>query len=382
VSAVLAARGPRQASPSRGRFLLLAIGGLALLAGLTGALVLLGVAAMPSAAARFATTHGELMTLGFLGTVVALERAVALGRAWGYLSPALSAVGAIGLMTGLAALGGAGLIGGAAILLLVYAAFARVDRSLQMGVQAAGAGAWLGASLLLEAGVPVMSAYPWLAAFLVMTVIGERLDLARLGGLATHVRRQLIVALWLFVIGVTAAVAWPEAGTRVAGLAMLAIAGWLARNDLARRTVRMGGVTRFIALCLLIGYAWLAVAGLAWALTGTAPGAAYDIRLHAVFLGFVISMVFGHAPVIVPAVLRVPLPYHPWNYAALVLLHAGLVIRLIGGDVLSVPDGLLVGGLLNVLAMLVFVATSVLSSATELRRRHVIEARRAAASAA
>ncbi len=377
MSAVLVARATPGRSVARGRFALLGVGGLALLAGLTGALVLLGVG-MPSGATRFAASHGELMTLGFLGTVIALERAVALGRPWGYLSPALAAAGAVGLIAGIPALAGAGLLGGAAMLLAVYAAFARVDRSLQLGVQAAGAGAWLGASLLLMAGIPVMSAYPWLAAFLVMTVVGERLDLARLGGIGNRVRRQLIVALWLFVIGVTAAFVAPEVGTRVAGLAMLAIAAWLARNDLARRTVRMAGVTRYIALCLLAGYAWLAVAGAAWAVTGTAPVPAYDIRLHALFLGFIVSMVFGHAPVIVPAVLRVPLPYRPWNYAALVLLHAGLVVRLIGGDMLGVPDGLLIGGVVNVLAMLVFVGLSIVSAAVELRRRHTVEARRGA----
>lgn len=378
MSILLAAPAPKSRSIPRGRLALLGIGGFALLAGLTGALVLLGVG-MPSSVGRLAGLHGELMTLGFLGTVVALERAVALGQAWGYLAPALSGAGAVGLIAGVPAVGGAGILGGALTLLAIYAAFARRERSLQLGVQAAGAGAWVGAAALLLAGVPVASAYPWLAAFLVTTVIGERLDLARLGGLATRARRQLIVALWLFALGIAVALVEPEAGTRTAGVAMLAIAVWLARHDLARRTVRMGGVTRYIAVCLLAGYAWLAVAGAAWALTGTAPGSAYDIRLHTLFLGFIVSMVFGHAPVIVPSVLRVPLPYWRGNDLALALLHAGLLVRIVGGDILGVPNGLLVGGVLNVLAMLAFVAVSFASSVVELRRRTAIAARRAAA---
>jgi hypothetical protein len=44
-------------------------------------------------------------------------------------------------------------------------------------------------------------------------------------------------------------------------------------------------------------------------------------------VGFVFSMVFGHAPVILPAVLRVKLPYHPVLYAPLVLLHGSLLVR-------------------------------------------------------
>ncbi len=42
------------------------------------------------------------------------------------------------------------------------------------------------------------------------------------------------------------------------GLALLLIALWLLRFDIARKTVRRTGLTRFIALNLLIGYVWLA----------------------------------------------------------------------------------------------------------------------------
>ena len=77
-------------------------------------------------------------------------------------------------------------------------------------------------------------------------------------------------------------------------------------------TVRGTGITRYMAVALLTGYAWLAVAGVLWLDIGqmsftdlgrAAHGTAYDAMLHAVFLGFVISMIFAHAPVIVPAVL-------------------------------------------------------------------------------
>ena len=42
---------------------------------------------------------------------------------------------------------------------------------------------------------------------------------------------------------------------------MLVLAVWLFRYDIARRTVLQSGLTRFIALCLLAGYGWLAVGG-------------------------------------------------------------------------------------------------------------------------
>ena len=83
--------------PDPRRFGLILFAGLSLLAGLFGALILLGVVG-PSAAARLAGSHGLLMSFGFLGTLIALERAVALGQAWGYAAPLASGLAGIALI--------------------------------------------------------------------------------------------------------------------------------------------------------------------------------------------------------------------------------------------------------------------------------------------
>ena len=83
-------------------------------------------------------------------------------------------------------------------------------------------------------------------------------------------------------------------------------------------------------------------------------GAAYDAALHAVLLGFVFSMVFGHAPIIFPAVLRVAVPYSPYFYLPLVLMHLSLAIRL-AGDGLMLPQWRAWGGALNAMALAGFV---------------------------
>jgi hypothetical protein len=59
----------------------LALGGVCLLLGLTGGLARLG-AGTPSPQ-NAAAGHGVLMTLGFLGTLISLERSVALRHNWG-----------------------------------------------------------------------------------------------------------------------------------------------------------------------------------------------------------------------------------------------------------------------------------------------------------
>ena len=59
---------------------LVALAGLALLAGLWGGLLRIGWS-LPPLEAQLATLHGPLMVGGFLGVVIALERAVARTRA-------------------------------------------------------------------------------------------------------------------------------------------------------------------------------------------------------------------------------------------------------------------------------------------------------------
>src|SRR5690606_8032025 len=109
-------------------------------------------------------------------------------------------------------------------------------------------------------------------------------------------------------IGLTATAAiaplWPVAGYPLLATALLLLVGWLLRFDVATRLARSTGLPRYMAICLLAGYGWLVVAAGIWLVAGpVGAGPAYDAVLHAIFLGFVLSMIMAHAPVILPAVL-------------------------------------------------------------------------------
>ena len=82
---------------------------------------------------------------------------------------------------------------------------------------------------------------------------------------------------------------------------------------------------------------------------------ARDMAFHALGLGFIASMVMGHAPVILPAVARIRLRFGPWFYVPLAWLHASLLLRLVGG--IFEPPARLLGAGLNAAALVVFVAT-------------------------
>ncbi|MGB8382633.1 MAG: hypothetical protein WCG47_15550, partial [Dermatophilaceae bacterium] len=117
------------------RAALLLAGGLSLLLGLDAALLRLLVPA-PVGSDRLADVHGALMVLGFLGTLVALERAVALRAGWAYVAPALLGAGGLAVASSAAlALGRLLFVDGAAVLVLAYAALGQRQRDDAVLVQ-------------------------------------------------------------------------------------------------------------------------------------------------------------------------------------------------------------------------------------------------------
>jgi hypothetical protein len=56
--------------------------------------------ALPLAPGLELTDHAALLVSGFLGTLIGLERAVALRIAWTFLAPALSGLGGLSLLSG------------------------------------------------------------------------------------------------------------------------------------------------------------------------------------------------------------------------------------------------------------------------------------------
>ena len=341
------------------RIPLLALGMLALLGALWGGLVRLGWQ-VPASPAGLVTFHGPLMVSGFLGTVIGLERAVALGRRAGYLVPLLTGLGGAALALGATPASGAMLTTlGSLGLAAIFAVFLHRQREPFMATMALGALAWLTGNALWLAGWPIHRAVPWWMAFLVLTIAGERLELTRLLRISRASRRLFAVIVAALVLGLALALANADAGLRLAGAAMVSLALWLGREDIARRTVRQHGLTRFTALCLLSGYVWLAVGGLLMLGAGAvAAGLVYDAVLHAIFLGFVMAMIFGHAPIIFPAVLGRSMPFRRRFYAHLVLLHASLVLR-VAGDLAGSIHARQYGGLFNTVAVLLFLANTV-----------------------
>jgi hypothetical protein len=348
------------------RFPLLAMGMVALLGGLWAGLLRLGWG-LPIVHSYFPASHGPLMISGFLGTLISLERAVALstslkarlGQRGTYVVPLLTGLGAVALIGGahevigptLLTLGSLGLVVLSA--LIVY-----LQPALFTATMGLAALCWLAGNVLWLSGWPIFSVVFWWIGFPVLTIAGERLELSRLLNLSRGSQVAFLIAVGLFLAGLILAGVNFALGVRLSGLGLMALALWLPRYDIARRTVRQPGLPGFIAVCLLSGYVWLGVGGLLALFSGgIMAGPIYDAMLHAIFLGFVFAMIFAHAPLIFPIILDLPVPFRSAFYAHLAVLHLSLILRVIG-DLAGWTFWRQWGGLLNVVALLLFFANT------------------------
>lgn len=336
--------------------------GLALLAGLDAGLLLLGLPA-PVTAERLPAVHGMLLVLGFVGTLISLERATALARPLGYLAPAVLGLGGILLVVPAVPLLIAKVVlaVGAACVVVLYVPLWRrqydhalLTQLLAAGLALAGALIWIGQDALTRV-------VPWLIGFLVLTIAAERVELARIT-MGPRAGIRLLVHAWAVTAALVVGLVSPDAGAIMLGLALLSLTGWLVVHDVARRTIRARGVTRYMAACILAGYVWLTVAGLVLLLGMPAAQPAYDAVVHAVFLGYTFSMIMAHATTILPAVLRIALPYRPAFWAPIALLQVALVVRVWIGDGLGMPVAWRIGGVLGVIALVLFVLTALYSA--------------------
>lgn len=349
----------------------------ALLAGLAGGLLRAGSGAWLMAlsdaprwvdlAARASAAHAFLMISAFMGSMIGLERAVALKRRAAFLAPAASALAGVLALAGQPQAAAWLALLASGLFVAVNAVLLRRQWADHTVLLALGAVAWAVGCALHALGLAPLAVDAWWLAFLVLTIAAERLEMTRLMRRREGAAAALHACLAALLAGAALMAPWPRAGAPLYGLALVALAAWLITFDIARRTFHAHGLSRYMAVCLLAGYGWLAVSGAAWTGLMWTDWPMLDLALHALALGFVFSMVMGHAPVILPALARVKILYGWPFYLPLALLHGSLALRLAG----ALFDGgwRRAGSAGNALAIALFAAT-LAAAALAWHRRH------------
>lgn len=340
-------------------FIALAI--LAFLTGLWAGLLRIGWS-LPSFP-NLALSHGPIMVSGFLGTLIALERAVAIRQKWMFVVPGICGAGWVSLLAlpflpvGMLLLtfGSLGTLG-------ILVVMVKQETKIHTITMAIGALAWVFGNILWIMGLPIFQIVLWWQIFLILTIGGERLELSRILNPAPSQIRLFVMFATALLSGAVLAIFNHDWGARLSGLAMLLLSFWFLKNDLATRNIRHHvPLTRYIATCLYAGFIWLGIGGAFHLYFGALyVGPFYDAALHAIFVGFVISMIFGHAPIIFPAILGARVIFSSAFYVQLILLHLSLIIR-VGGDLFNSQITRKWGGLFNEVAILLFLGMTIYS---------------------
>jgi hypothetical protein len=310
---------------------------------------------LPPLASGLVLDHGPLMVSGFVGTLISVERALAIGKRWSFLGPLCAGLGGLVLVIGGPEGVGSVLITlGSLALVFMFVGLPRKRLGWPSLVMTWGALAWFVGNALWGLGFPIHRVVLWWEGFLILTVSGERLELGELGRRWPTIRLTFMISLGLLLLGMVVSVWEFDFGARLAGAGMVSLGSWLLRLDIARKTARGEGMSAYIGRALLSGYVWLMLAGALGVLFGGAQaGPIYDASLHAVFLGFALVMIFAHAPLLLQAISAFNLGYRPWLYAPLMALHFSLLMR-IGGDVTGLSWVRRWGALGNALSIISF----------------------------
>lgn len=353
------------------RGLLLMFAGVSLLTGMLAGLTLLGLWA-GTPLASLGTDHGALMVFGFVGGAIGMERTVAAKTRWAWAGPVASALGVVTLLAGAPRLVPAASFTVAFLVLgAVYVLIHRRQATYSVLVQAVGVIGAVFATVWWGGGADFADIVPYAVVFAVATIIGERMELARVSFTGTAAETTITALVLALVAAALLFAVQPQLGFALMGVLLIAVAVATVRVDAARRLIHAGKLPKYTATCMLAGYGWLIVAGLLWLGFGhTRAGHLHDAAVHSVFLGFVVSMIFAHAPFILGGVIRKSIPYHPALYVPVVLLHAGLVLRIVA-DLRAADLAWVGGGILNVAAVLLFMATAVTLIATDKHRRRI-----------
>ncbi len=336
-----------------------AVGSLA--AAIWSGLARMGWAIGPQPPAWLVQGHGPIMMNGFFGTVISLERAVALGRPVGYAPPLLVAAGTFAAATLAPSIGPWPVAAGSAGVAGMFAWYMLRQPAPHHAVMGLGAVAWTVSNVLWAFDWPIFRLVPFWSVFLVWTIAGERLELARVLGPDRRRMRVLVALLAVGGLGLGLDLAAMPIGARLLGASFLGVAGWLAVCDVARRTAREAGMTGYIGRVLLSGYAWLGVGGALLMIFGNPmAGPIYDAVWHATLVGFVLTMIFAHAPVVLPALTPRRIRYRAILHLPALVLHVSLAGRL-AGDLAGWPGWRLAGGIGNAAAILLFGAIVIAS---------------------
>lgn len=268
--------------------------------------------------------HGLIMVSGFFGALISFERVKGLGSQIGLLIPAIKVLGVYLLISSNNKI---------ALPLFILSDFSFLVLTSwgTLRYKAYREGFFLSLAvfclLLADFGVYFYHLnervlYLWFG-FILWTIAGERLELSRFKKASNGAYFLLLFLTLIYFFGVV------FNSALLIGLSFVSISIWFYKYDIVLKTLFFSALPRFTALSLVLGYLWLILTGLFLMSDGALFLENHDSIVHTFFLGFTMSMVMGHAPIIFPALTGYAVPFTKILYFPLLTFHFSVILRVV-----------------------------------------------------
>ncbi|MEQ8713805.1 MAG: hypothetical protein RIC80_12370 [Cyclobacteriaceae bacterium] len=287
--------------------------------------------------------HGVLMLNGFAGGLITLERTLSKPVLANFISLIMLVVGVI--LASLDMTWGLWLVTGAIILLILAEVQAsRTHHWAYHLMQLTGLLCWLTANAKYQFSNFYPAAVPFWQAFVLMMILATRLKkIDRISDLT------VMLVLGLYIVSIC--LPFHSAASSLTGVLLITLAAVVLRLEL-----RHSDDQRYR---LMIVYGWLIATAIGMLLSDQILNS-YDFVLHSFFLGFLFNMIFLNASKAIVSkfgVIGIPLAESLW----MIIMTAGLLIRIVPGDVLGIEMARVVGGIISILAILGFLGSVIRS---------------------
>ncbi|KYG79627.1 hypothetical protein [Roseivirga echinicomitans] len=294
--------------------------------------------------------HGVLMLGGFLGSLICFEKAIMIKKSWAYIVPLLSGLSIFAFLLNQASIGYLLQISASFGLVMIYVLLVNSTKGYDILLPLIGAMCWMAGNVLLYQTQFYPTVFPWWIAFILFTIVGERLELP----FSYKHKRLLYVLLLITLVGFM--LPYHGVGRTVTAAGMISIALWLLRFDLTGPLLKKKGHYLYTGLTLTFGYVWLLMAAVFMVFI-TSGAFALDALLHSFFLGFAMSIIFAHGSIMFPALLHKSGPrIHRIIWIWFGVFQASVAARIIA-DLLTMPLLRKWAGMVNGIIILFFLIT-------------------------
>lgn len=287
--------------------------------------------------------HGLLMLNGFAGGLITLERTLSKPVITNLFALMMLILGVV--LASVDLTWGLWLVAGAILVLVMEEVSASgTHHWAYHSTQLIGLLCWLTANARYQFSGFYPTAAPFWQAFVLLMILATRLK--KIDRISDW---TVMLLIWSYVISIC--MPFHSVASTFSALLLIVLAFIVLRLELRHSDDRH--------YRLMIAYGWLVATAIGTLLSDQILYS-YDFVLHSFFLGFLFNMIFLNASKAIVSKLGVndiPLAEGLW----MVVMTAGLLIRIVPGDVLGIEIARVVGGIISILAILGFLGSVIRS---------------------